>query len=156
MKQLKNVLFPSNLSSESFSVFKKFIAGHGSSISEITILSKVLRPINAFAESSITAMGGSWIAPEQYLERENKHRDDLGKEWVSYAESQGVKAKVVVDDELGDVSDSVDKYAKENKQDMIVVGSFATATEAFFIGSIARQVVRQADIPVLVYHNKSN
>ncbi len=155
IESLNKVVFPTNFSAESFDVFRSFLEQYSGIVKEVVIHNKILRPINAFAESSITAMGGSWIAPEEYLTQEAQRREELAQDWVNAAEGLGVKATIEVDEELGDVSDSIEETCKKTKADMVVVGSFASALEAALIGSIARQVVRQADIPAMVFHKDS-
>jgi nucleotide-binding universal stress UspA family protein len=155
IKSLDKIVYPTNFSSSSFTIYKHFLQQYAGIVKEVVIHNKIMRPINAFAESSLTAMGGSWIAPQEYIDKENKRREEIGQEWSQSATELSVKASVNVDSDLGDVSESIEKATRETGADMVVVGSFASALETAIIGSIARQVVRQGHVPTLVVHKPS-
>lgn len=155
IKKLDHVLFPTDFSKHSKKVYKKFLKLYGKTIKDITIFNKILRPINAFAEAGVTALGGAWVAPEQYLEDERKLRIEDGKKWQALTSDAGVNAILNIDDSLGDVVDAIHDFEQQNSVDLIAMSSESGPIESVVIGSIARGVIRTSTIPVMICHGFS-
>lgn len=150
VQSMKSALFPTDFSDHSFGVFKKFIKELDGVLKSVTVFSKVLRPINAFAEAGVTALGGAWVAPEQYIEQEKKFRSEDSDKWLQYAKEQGLECDLIIDDSLGDVVDSVGIYEKD--VDFVAMSSESGPMESVVVGSIARSVIRNSNKPVMVCH----
>lgn len=152
--KFESLLFPTDFSEHSFSVFKDILEDFKGTVKKVSIFSKVLRPVNAFAEAGVTALGGAWIAPEQYLAQEIQARENDSAAWLSYAKDNGFDVALVIDDSLGDVVDAINNYQESNDIDFVAMSSESGRVESVVIGSIARGIIRSSKKPVFVSHSK--
>jgi nucleotide-binding universal stress UspA family protein len=79
-----------------------------------------------------------------------KQVDDRIQELVAVAEAEGATCEAVIRDELISNTDLILKEAKASKADILAVQSKAGLLRRVLLGSVARNVVRAAKIPVLV------
>jgi nucleotide-binding universal stress UspA family protein len=85
------------------------------------------------------------------MEKTNRKQADS---WASQARKQGVETKVVFIPSGGNVPESIIKYAQTNHYGMIATASEVGPVAATFIGSISRQIMRDAPCPVWVYRGE--
>jgi len=79
-----------------------------------------------------------------------KQVDGRIQELVAVAEAEGASCEAVIRDELISNTDLILKEAKASKADILAVQSKAGLLRRVLLGSVARNVVRAAKIPVLV------
>lgn len=93
-----------------------------------------------------TPMGGERELPEKVREEANEH----GEEVVEEAAQQLGDVDLRADVRSGDPADVILDYADANDIDLLVMGTQGrTGLERYLIGSVAEEVVRLADVPVL-------
>lgn len=153
IKKFDNVLFPTDFSEHSRSVFESFLSTFKGTVKKVILFSKVLRPVNAFAEAGVTALGGAWVAPETYLDQEKEARTKDSEAWIQLAKDNGLEVEFVIDDSLGDVVDAINEYQESNDVDLVAMSSESGPVESVVIGSIARGVIRSSKAPVFICHN---
>lgn len=83
--------------------------------------------------------------PEELFENAYKY---AGKKLKSIAEKAGIKSDNEV--HTGNAHSTILSVAKEQKVDLIIVGSHKPGLQDYFLGSTAARVVRHADCTVLV------
>lgn len=152
VKKFDRVVYPSNFSKASKSTFEKFLASFANGFNEITIYSKVFKPIHGFVDSGMIVSKEGWLSPDEYFDKEQARRQKAYEEFSQIASAYNIKTQLLIDNELGDVAESLEQLAKDDKVDLVVMGSYSSAAEAFFIGSISRSVIRSVEVPVMVYH----
>ncbi len=152
VEKMDNVLFPTDFSEHSLKVYKSFINTYSGTVKKVLIMSKVLRPLNAFADAGVSALGGAWVAPEQFINQEKDDRTEDGKKWIELAKAKGIEAEFIVDDSLGNVVDSINELQQQKNVDFIAMSSESGPIESIVIGSIARSVIREVSKPVLICH----
>lgn len=79
--------------------------------------------------------------------------------WAEHLKKQNVTARVIVRRERRYVGAEIIKVAKKNKVELIVIASRSGQYAQAILGSVARDVLVQANCPVLVFHRaraKSN
>ena len=149
--KLTKTLLPSSFADKEKEFYTDFVSGKMGFASDVILYSKVFHPIDAFATSTATVLGGSWVSIEAFSQEVITHRLKKGEQWAAEA-PQGVTVKVRVDDKPQDFADSLLQVAKEEGAELIALPSFTGKAEAIFLGSNAREVIRQSSLPVLVRH----
>ena len=89
----------------------------------------------------------------QHLKLESKNCKKQMDKMVSQSKKSKIKVTGYVDEERGSVVESASKYAEKNNIDLICVRSHSGLVESNIIGSIARQIVRNSEVPVWVLHD---
>ncbi len=85
----------------------------------------------------------------EYKSALDKKASDILSHYKKTLEEKGISGiKTVI--KTGHPADEILKAAKEEKVDMIIVGSRGKRVSHAFTGSVSREVVNRADIPVLV------
>ena len=83
----------------------------------------------------------------------DKKADNILSHYKKTLEDEGISGiKTVI--KTGNPADEILKAAKEENADMIIVGSRGSRVSHVFTGSVSREVVNRADIPVLVVKGK--
>lgn len=152
-KQIRRVLFPTDLSPASKRTFKKIIARCRAWGAEVVLAHKLPDPIEPIVQSGVYMAGGGWITLSQYFEKESAERRKKLDQWIQEAKAAGVSATVQVIEKSGLISDEILKTAKANQADMIALCSQSGPVSSVLAGSVARQIVRGAHCPVLVFHD---
>lgn len=97
-------------------------------------------------------IAGAFMSPEiyKYIEKENRARREIALEWKKWAEDKGVEAEVYLEEKPASIGQAIDDFAKGGQFDIIAMLSEADEASAVVMGSITRQVVRQAPCPVWI------
>ncbi|MCB9026413.1 MAG: universal stress protein [Bdellovibrionaceae bacterium] len=151
-KKIIKTLIPSSLKDKEKVFFNEFVSGKMGIKTDVILYSKIFHPIDTFASSAITALGGSWVSLEAFSQEVVVDRLKKGEEWGAEAKKQGVSVKVKVDDSPKDFAENLLQVAQEEDVQLIALPSFSGKTEAVLLGSNAREIVRQSPLPVLVRH----
>ncbi len=83
---------------------------------------------------------------QEALDRKGKKILDFYKKTLEEAGIKGIKTVL----RSGHPADEILKTAKEEAADMIVVGSRGKRVSHLFIGSVSREIVDRAEVPVVV------
>lgn len=152
LKKIKTILFPTDLSVSSKQAFKKILALALEHKAEIVLFHQVPNPIEPYLTAGMQLLGGNYIPVSQYLDQERLARADKLKNWQKEAADLKIKSSVVIETKTKPISDSITKCATSKKVSLIAMVSTSGPIAATFVGSIARQVVRQSPCPVWVLH----
>lgn len=152
-KQIRRILFPTDLSGASRRSFKKLLARCRSWGAELVLAHKLPDPIEPIVQSGVYMAGGGWITLSQYFEKESAERRAKLEQWVQEAKAVGVNATVKVIEKSGLIADEILKAASGSQVDMIALCSQSGPISSVLAGSVARQIVRGAHCPVLVFHD---
>lgn len=150
--QLKNVFYPTDFSKSSQKIFLKFLDRYGDFLKKISLYSKVISPTSAFADSVSQSLGGGWVSLEHYLGETRKERLALAQGWEKLVRSKGLDVEILIDEAPGSFFDSVLQTLKQGHFQLVMAPSFSDTAETLLIGSLARQLVRNATLPILVEH----
>ncbi len=89
----------------------------------------------------------------EYKNALDKRANAILSHYKKNLEDQGISGiKTVI--KTGHPADEILNTAKEEKVDMIIVGSRGKRVSHVFTGSVSREVVNRAEIPVLVVKGK--
>lgn len=150
---VSRVLFPTDLSAASKRAFKSLVSLCKLWQAELVICHKLPDPLEPIVQSGVYMAGGGWISLSQYFEKEGAAHRRAVEKLKSEAEKAKLKASVHVIEKPGLVADGILTAASVPGIDMIAMASQATGPSSVLIGSIARQVVRGSQIPVMVFHS---
>lgn len=149
---LNKVLFPTDLTKGSKRAFKKVVEFCKHHSSQLVIYHKLPDPIEPMIQTGVYMAGGGWVSVQQFIEKESDTREQESRQWVEEAAKAGVEAKFYIEEKPGFITDSINQYIDTHGVDLVAVGSKSGPVASVFIGSVARQLVREAACPVWVVH----
>lgn len=149
-QKIGKILFATDLSSAGKKAYLNAGKLAKSLGSEMYLYHKLPDPIEPMVQAGVHAAGGGWVSVHDFLIGEGKQRRADCEKWADISRKVGVKTQVFVDDGPGFVFDGINKYAEKIGADLIMVPTKATTTSAFLIGSVARQMARHSQRPILV------
>ncbi len=150
---LKRVLFSTDFGQQSREAFEALIAEAKEREFEVVVYNKF-----EFLVDTAIAPALSADVYKKIMQQDLEKRRTLSSEFVAIAEKSGVQATAIVDSnpkELN-VSRAILKAAAKSKADTIAMASQSGRVTSALLGSVARQVIRNASLPVWVVHPKSS
>lgn len=145
---IQNIVFPTDLSAGSRRLFRRALKLAKACRARLTIVHGIPHPIEPLIQSGVSLLGGGWDPSSQLVtEAEEQARRAL-KSLVREASKAGVKTSCVLQPAPLPVRDVI--LAASRKSDVIAMGAQSGSVAAALIGSITRQVVREARCPVWV------
>ncbi len=119
---------------------------------KITILGQIDFPVlpSAYYQDFVGPEGQ--VSFDSYIEKNKKKlRMELTK-LRDLAQKKGVKAKVEIGTEVVGIAEKILFFAEQNKVDLIAMGNESGPIGSVLLGSVSREVVRKAQIPVWIVH----
>jgi len=147
-----SILFPTDLSPYSRKIFHSTLCLAAQLSSSITIFHSIPNPIEPIFQSGMFLLGGSWVPVGTYFSQDVERRKSLLSKWVDVAKKFGIKADFHITEQAGSISASLVEYAKKKKFKLIAMAPQSGPVASTLIGSVTRQVVRNADCPVWILH----
>jgi len=151
-KKIKNVLFPTDLEASSRGLFEQITALCKTLEADLRIYHKIPNPVEPLVASGAYLLGGTWVPVNTYFDKTTELREKEAEKWVSEAKAKGVNAEYFVDSKPGSVSQAVLSDAKKHKIDLIAMASQSGSFASALLGSISRQIIRQAHCPIWILH----
>ena len=151
-QKITKTLIPSSLNDKEKVFFDDFVTGKMGFSGDLILYSKIFHPIDAFATSTATVLGGSWVSIEAYSQEAVLERMKTGDVWAEEAKAKDINVTVKVDDSPLNLPESIMELVEKESVNMIALPSFTGKAEAVLLGSNARDVIRQSTVPVLVRH----
>lgn len=145
-KEIKNILFPTDFSSDSQKGLEEIIDLSINLKAKLTLYHKTLTPLYlSFPEAPFYSV---------YLEDIKKHIKEKATKCVESAKEKGANCELVMDNsqETGSLGNSIIQYTEKHPVDMICFMTSSTTISAAILGSTARHLVRHAHCPVWVQH----
>ncbi|MCB0367004.1 MAG: universal stress protein [Bdellovibrionaceae bacterium] len=149
---IKKILFPTDLTKGNKRAFKKVIDFCKHHNAQLVIYHKLPDPIEPMIQTGVYMAGGGWVSVQQFIEKESDTREKESRKWVEEAAKAGVDAKFYIEEKPGFITDSINQYIDTHGVDMVAVGSKSGPVASVLVGSVARQLVREAACPVWVVH----
>jgi nucleotide-binding universal stress UspA family protein len=145
----EKVLFPTSLEDQEKLFFNKIVKGQLGFLPKIFLLSKLFRPVDAFAQSISTAMGGGWVTVESYNQMVLADKEKKAQDWMEEV-PKDQKLGWKIDDSTKDFTETVMDSVSKEKIDLVVMPSYATSLEANWLGSYSRELIRNSNLPLYV------
>ncbi len=151
MHSLNQIIFPSNLACESRFLFRKVVKVAKKLTARLTLFHSVLHPIDSLIQSGVYLLGGgTWVSSHSYLGKDIDQQSKCAEVWARWATRQGVPTDYVIESAGGPISASLSALAKRKAAGLIIMEGHSSSIESMLIGSITREVIRNADCPVWV------
>jgi nucleotide-binding universal stress UspA family protein len=148
---LKNIIFPTDFSTESREAYNKILDFAKRAGSQITLFHK----ITSYPFPDFDLALGAYPKYLQIIQEETTTMRRHAEQWTLDAKSKGIQAAAVIDDKLsGSPSNGILALAKR-KSGIIAMASHSGPLASIFLGSTVRQVVRNSKYPVWVIHPKA-
>jgi len=108
--------------------------------------------VDPIISSELYAPGRAYGFMEEYLDKVKDFSKREAKKWSRWAENEGVQVEICIQNFSDRTSDAIVKRAKKSKATLIALAAKTGPKAAVLIGSIPRQIVRQAAVPVWVLY----
>jgi len=142
---IKQILFSTNLTNDSKSVFKRVVRLAKRLGARITLLNKS----EYYPELMRASLRRSYL---DHIQKDTILRKRTLTFWANWAKKHGVLVTVVMDDSNDLVVDSVLRHLKKMKSPIIAMASQTGGFASSLVGSTTRKVVRNSPCPVWVFH----
>ncbi|MBX7231679.1 MAG: universal stress protein [Bdellovibrionales bacterium] len=149
--QFKNVLFPTDFSATSHKALKKLLPRLKKWGSHLTLFHKLPDPIEPVVQSGVFMAGGGWVSLTNYFEKDAEFRKKKIEKLQKEAALMGVSTKVVVENHPGLTTELILQSAKKEEIDLIAMATQSGPVSRILLGSVARQLSRESDLPLLIF-----
>jgi nucleotide-binding universal stress UspA family protein len=149
-RPLKNILFPTDFSAPSKKAFEHVVRFARALNAKVTLLHVVPHPIEPVFQSGVYLLGGGWVSAPELIRKGEEDRHRIAEQWIESAAKSGVKAAVTFESGRNGVRQAVLARAKSSGAGMIAMAAESGTVASALLGSIARQVVREATCPVWI------
>jgi len=150
-KGFRKVLFATDFGLKSDSIFQEVLPLVKDLGATLTIFHSVSHPVEPVIQSGTFLLGGGWIDLPEYMTQVEAMNRKQAELWSVQAEEQGVESEVVFIPSGGSVSRSTIDYAQSHGIGLITLAAESGPIASTLIGSICRQIVRNAHCPVWVF-----
>lgn len=141
-----SILFPTDFSRESNAALAHLQPWALAFDSEVILFNQVEFPSSYSQEFEINEK------MNEFMYAAETARQKKLASWAAHLKKQNIKARVIIRRECRYVADDIIRMAKKNKVEMIVIASRTGTYTQAILGSVARDVLVQANCPVLVFH----
>ncbi len=152
IRPLRRILHATDFGSGSEQHFRSIIGfakGHGSKVWLYHSVPNLVEPI---FQSGAYLFSGAWIPARNYFHEESQNRFRRGHAWARWARNQGVDCEFVLDETPGVIREHLLQFIDDHQVGLLSIASRTGPVSATLLGSIARQLVREASCPVWITH----
>jgi nucleotide-binding universal stress UspA family protein len=149
-KPIERILFPTDFGKSSKNTLKRVIEIARAWDAELVIHHTIERPIEPVFQSGLYLMGGGWVPLTEFLNAEEERGQELLNEYKKIAEKAGIKVRTSLDNTSLSVTSSIEEQARRENVSLIAIEARSGAARAALLGSISRQVIRNASSLVWV------
>lgn len=153
-RPIKHILFPTDFQKTSEVMFPKII----NLAFELGAKLTVFHSFQPLADSGIpySAMTyGIFYFPDNYFREIEQANVERTNERVNRARARDVQCDSVIATRGSSIAETIATYSDENNVDLIAMAAQSGTIETALLGSVTRQVVRQAPCPVWIMRSKS-
>jgi nucleotide-binding universal stress UspA family protein len=149
-KPIDKILFPTDFEKSSKNILKRVLEIARAWDAELIIHHAVERPVEPVFQSGLYLMGGGWFPLEELMTAAYERGTRLLAEYKKLAEKAGVKARTILDSSGISITDSIQETATKEGASLIAIQARSGAAKSAILGSISRQVIRNASSLVWV------
>jgi len=150
VRPIQRILFPTDLSPGSKAFFKMTCELAKELGAEVVLLHAIPHPIAPLFQSGVYLIGGGWIPIPEYMSAAEERARKIADKWKGDATKSGVAVSTYFDAAPGGVRDTILERARELDVGMIAMASQTGTVGTALLGSVSRQIVREAPCPVWI------
>lgn len=144
------ILFPTVFDDASSRAFRQVIALARDLKARILLFHAIPHLIEPVFQSGVYLLGGAWVPVQAYFSNEVAIRENYAEAWAHLARKQGVETTAIVEPQVPNIADSILKLAEDRDAGLLCMEARSGPVAASLIGSITRQIIRAAPVPVWV------
>lgn len=144
------MLVPNDLTLPNSPFFKQAFSFASFFKMKTTLLSAIVRPIETSIQSGVYLLSGGWPVFPDFMEKNKKQREDAAATIRKNAFQYDLPLEVFIDEKSFGITQSILTFSRDHNVDLITMAAESGPIASALIGSITRQVVREAPCPVLV------
>lgn len=153
------VLFPTEFGEYSRETFRRAVAAAKQMNASIFIYHVVPMPARLVLDTgyypSLYGIEGEMVSLEDFLRIQGDHQTRRASVWAEWAKTEGVNCMFKVDQAGETIEDLICNQAVSEACDLIIMEGQSGPIKVALLGSIARNVVRAAPCPVLIFPRAS-
>lgn len=148
------ILVPTDFGPGCDPVLKKIISFAKSNHSSITLYHRFQHPVEPFLKFGVYLLGGGSLTFPELMSKEEQKKRRHADRIVQMGAKLGVDVKVEFVGGEGNTAQAIVERASSDKANLIVMSTSMAPAKAMVLGTVTRQVVRDAPCPVWVLHGK--
>lgn len=149
------ILFPTEFGEFSREVFRRTISAAKQMNASVMIYHVVPMPARIVMDTgyypSLYGIEGEMVSLEDFLRIQSEHQIRRAETWAEWAKSEGVNCMFKVDTAGESIDDLICNQALVESCDLIMMEGQSGPIKVALLGGIARNVVRAAPCPVLIF-----
>lgn len=157
--QFSHILFPTEFGDFSREVFRRAVSAAKQMNSTMSLYHAVPMPARIVMDTgyypSLYGVEGEMVSLEDFLKIQADQQTKRAQNWSDWAKSEGVQCDFRIEVAGEQVDDLICREAVSKNCDLIVMEGQSGPIKVALLGSIARNVVRAAPCPVLVFPRNS-
>jgi nucleotide-binding universal stress UspA family protein len=147
---VRKILVPTDLSRESAKFVMAVTEQAQKWGAEIVLFYKQPDPLDPIIQQGVYSLGGGWVSVQSFVDAElARKREEIGKLERMVAKA-GVSVRHIVDSSPEGLIESINQAVADEKADMVAVLTKAGPLSSALLGSVARALVRESRVPVMV------
>lgn len=147
---VRKVLVPTDLSKAS----EKFVMAMTEQAkkwgAELVLFYKQPDPLDPIVQQGVYSLGGGWVSVQSFIDAEVLRKQEDIARLERMIEKAGVTVSHILDSSPAGLIESINKAAADEKADMVAVLTKAGPMSSALLGSVARGLVRESCVPVMV------
>ncbi|MGZ3721416.1 MAG: universal stress protein [Bdellovibrionales bacterium] len=149
-REIHKILVPTDLSEKS----EKYIEGLADYAqhlnAEIVLFHKQPDPLDPLIQQGVYSLGGGWVSVQSYIDEELEEKNKQIMRIENALRAKGISVSHVLDTSPAGMIESIERAAHDSGADMVSVLTQSEPWSATLLGSVARGLVRNSSLPVLV------
>lgn len=152
LEGLHKVLFPTDFSKNSLLALKHFGKTLAHSEDHITFYNQMSENLKAFSQSSVHLPEGSFVSYSDYQKLEKEAREEKAESFLHVAQHFQFQSQVHIENSEEPLVEKILDYAHRSQSQLIAMASESGPWTSLVLGSTVKNLIRQSDLPVWVYH----
>jgi nucleotide-binding universal stress UspA family protein len=148
-----NTLFATDLGQPSRRLFEESLPLLRRFGGKLTLFHSAPNPIEPVVQSGILLLGGAWVPVHPYFARDTEARNRKLRAWANHGQRRGVRVLPRLISEPGSVAGHAVRCVEDVHADLVVAAPHGGPIRSAIAGSVARQMARQLDVPLLILHS---
>jgi nucleotide-binding universal stress UspA family protein len=151
--KVKKILFPTDLTRGHEIAFNKALKVSQSFGAQLTVMHALVSPVEPLLQSGVQMAGGGWVPVGAFFEKEASKKRKMLEGLEMKMKSEKVDGDILLIQNPTSSTDSIVQKAKKG-YDLIFMAAQSGLIASLFLGSITRQVIREATVPIWTARGK--